>query len=582
MADVDLGPASVARVREAADIVEVVGDHVRLTRRGRRWVGLCPFHEEKTPSFSVDPERGLYYCFGCHAGGDTIRFVMEMENLDFPAAVELLARRFGVELPRRTPGARRRSEEAEKIRGLLDEAQRYFAERLRAAEGAAARRELERRGFGPETWETFGFGYAPDAWDGLLKHLLRRHTQGAIVNAGLAVVGERSGRPYDRFRKRITFPIRGTDGRLVAFGGRALGDDEPKYLNSPEGPLFHKRSTLFMLAEARRFMAEAGHAVVVEGYFDCLSLHRVGIRQAVATLGTALTPEHARLLRRLAPRVLLCYDGDAAGRKAAVTGAEVLLGAGVETAIVVLPPGQDPDDIVRERGSEGFRALLEEPTPVLDFLLADMPADPRSRRRVGAGLAPMFGAIPDAVMRYSLLEELARRLDLPLDVLQEHARRRPSGASRREADPSRPRGAGLPPGERELIRILLECDASWRQRILPVVDVELLESTQARRIVELLRSARGDVAADAVRALVDAADDPALVQVVAELSMAESPPLSETGIRSQVNVLLKRQAELRSRALQPLIEAAVERGDDEEVARLQEEKRRIRLERPSL
>ena len=331
MADFDINRDAVARIRELADIVEVVGDHVRLKKRGRSWEGLCPFHEEKTPSFSVDAEKGLYYCFGCHQGGDVFKFVMQLDNLNFPEAVENLARRFGVQLPPRSPEARKRREAGERQRTLLEEAQHFFVSRLEDAEGSTARSELERRGFAKESWRDFGFGYAPDDWRRLLDHLTKRHPEGALIEAGLAVRPESGTAPYDRFRNRLTFPIRSGDGALIAFGGRILGDGEPKYLNSPESTLFHKRSTLFCLDRARRAMADAARALVVEGYFDCLSLHRVGVEYAVATLGTALTTDHARLLkRRLGTEglAMLCYDADSAGRRAAATGASVRVPSG--------------------------------------------------------------------------------------------------------------------------------------------------------------------------------------------------------------------------------------------------------------
>jgi DNA primase len=298
MADFDLGRDTVEQVRDAADLVEVVGEHVRLRKRGRKYEGLCPFHDEKTPSFSVDPDKGLYYCFGCNRGGDVFKFVMEVERLSFPETVERLAGRFGVALPPRSPETRRRREEADRIRSLLEEAQQFFTEQLGSSAGTAARRELQRRGFEPATWSEFGFGWAPDDWRQLTEHLVRRHPQGSLIAAGLTVEASSGGSPYDRFRKRITFPIRAADGKMVAFGGRILGDGEPKYLNSPESVLFHKRSTLFCLDRARPAIRQSGEAIVVEGYFDCLSLHRAGIHHVVATLGTALSADHARLLRR--------------------------------------------------------------------------------------------------------------------------------------------------------------------------------------------------------------------------------------------------------------------------------------------
>ncbi len=581
MADVDLGPATMARLREAADIVEVVSEHVALKRRGRRWTGLCPFHQEKTPSFSVDPERGLYYCFGCQAGGDVIRFVMELEHLSFPEAVRHLAGRFGVTLPEATPEAARRARAAERARGLLAEAQAWFREQLLSPAGSAARAELQRRGFARESWEEYGFGFAPNDWRALLDHLRKRHTEGAILEAGLAVTSERGGSPYDRFRNRITFPIHGGDGRIVAFGGRALGDTEPKYLNSPEGPLFHKRSTLFMLHRARRPMADAGHALVVEGYFDCLSLHRAGFAQAVATLGTALTPDHARILKNLTGRVLLCYDADAAGRRAAASGARVLLAAGLQVAVVALEAGRDPDDVIREEGPEAFGSLLERPQPLVDFLCADLPPDPAGRRRVGAELAPLLGSARDSSQRYQLLEDLARKLDLPYEVVREHAGR--AGGPRGEpAGPAGrvPAGEAIPPGELELARILLLCGAERRRRILECMDASLLENARVRELVERLGALEGDSDGDAVEVLLRESADPELSRLLAALTASDLPEPDERRIRLQVGMLLRRQADLRARRLQEAIREAEARGDLAEIERLQAEKLRIRREIP--
>ncbi len=232
MTDFDLGPEVIARVREASDVVSVISDQVRLKRRGRTWEGLCPFHEEKTPSFTIDAEKGLYHCFGCHAGGDVFNFVMAQQNFNFPEAVEYLARRFGVDLPARSPGAQKRRRDEERQRSILEEAQRWFVDQLSSAGGAEAARELERRGFPKSSWASFGFGWAPDEWRGLVESLRARHPEGVLANAGLIVQPESGKSPYDRFRKRLMFPIRSGDGRLVAFGGRILGGGEPKSPNS--------------------------------------------------------------------------------------------------------------------------------------------------------------------------------------------------------------------------------------------------------------------------------------------------------------------------------------------------------------
>jgi len=577
MGDFDLAPEVIDRVRDAADIVSVVSDQVRLKKRGRTWEGLCPFHEEKTPSFSVDAEKGLYYCFGCHQGGDVFKFVMAVQSFNFPEAVEYLARRFGVELPARSPGAGRRRKEAERQRSILDEAQRWFVAQLETPGGEPARKELERRGFGRDTWRDFGFGWAPDAWRDLLDHLLPRHPEGVLADAGLLVRPEKGNRPYDRFRKRLMFPIRSGDGRLIAFGGRILGEGEPKYLNSPEGALFHKRSTLFALDRARKAIASTGEVIVVEGYFDCLSLHRVGISNVVATLGTALTPEHGKLLRRLLGpdgRVLLCYDADSAGQRAAATGAGVLLQAGIEVAVITIEGGKDPDDVVREGGVEAFRALAKTPAPLLDFLLADAPGDPAQRRKVGLGLAPLVCSAANPATRQNLIEELARRINLrPRDV--ESAGRAPGrrGGPSRDAETPAARN-DVPPGERDLARILLEGSPSIRTRAVEIVEPAMIEDERVRTLFELAGEWGADT--DVATRVMTEAEDEAVRTLVARLCAGDGPEVTDEGAEATLVQVARRQRQAKARALQEAIEEAAQAGDFERLAELQQEKIRLR------
>jgi DNA primase len=580
MADFELDRDVIARVREAVDAVELVSDHVRLRRRGRTWEGLCPFHDEKTPSFSVDPEKGLYFCFGCGAGGDVFKLVMELENLSFPEAVEMLARRYGVPLPPRSPGARRRREEGEKLRSILEEAQHWFVERLAAADAAPARAELERRGFAPHTWSDFGFGWAPDDWRCLLGAMRRRHPEGVLVNAGLAVQPEAGRSPYDRFRNRLMFPIRGRDGGLIAFGGRVMGDGEPKYLNSPESPVFSKRATLFCLDRARLSISRGAEAIVVEGYFDCLSLQREGIANAVATLGTSLTPEHARVLRRLLGadgRVLVCFDADAAGRRAASGAAQVLLEAGVEVAVVTLREGKDPDDVIRDLGIEAFRQMMATPTPLLEFLLEDLPADPAERRRAGLGLAPLVCSASDPAVRQNLIEELARRLNLRARDVEERGRQ---PGSRRGA--GEPAGSGLrrpplPPGERDLARLLLAGPVAIRGRARSEIDPELLVDQRVRSLVRLAGAIADET--DLAAHVMSACEDEPTRSLVAELCARGLPDPDEKAAGTTFRVILERQRRERARALQEAIERASADGDLERLAALQAEKVELRRHR---
>jgi DNA primase len=583
MIDADLNPQVIAQVRDATDLVEVASDHVKLKKRGRKYEGLCPFHEEKTPSFSIDPEKGLFYCFGCHAGGDAIKFVMELERLSFPEAVERLARQFGVHLPPASPDARRRRQTSDRLRTVLEEAQHWFTEQLDAPAGAGARSELERRGYGKETWRDFGFGYAPDDWRQLLDHLERRHPQGVIIEAGLAVQPDSGKNPYDRFRGRLTFPVRDSEGRLIAFGGRILGEGEPKYLNSPESALFHKRSTLFCLDRARRAIADDAEAVVVEGYFDCFSLHLVGITNVVATLGTALTSDHARLLRRRLGadgRVVLCYDADSAGRRAAATGARVLLEAGVAVAVVGLPPGTDPDDIIRTRGGDAMREMLGNPSSLVEFLVQDLPDERTARQRGAADLAVLVGSARDPHIRDELFMELTQRMGFSEDVLRDLARRM---GGQRGADRSPRAGPSLGSGELFLARIILDGGPRWRRLVADQVDPTHRGDERLGRLIEKLKIFSADEAnedRDFIRWLQDSTVDDELMVLVAEVSAGSGPELSEESIRLQLQRVMLEQWKAQAHEITAAVRHAADREDLEAVADLQRKLVELKSRKP--
>ncbi len=583
MIDADLNPQVIAQVRDATDLVEVASDHVKLKKRGRKYEGLCPFHEEKTPSFSIDPEKGLFYCFGCHAGGDAIKFVMELERLSFPEAVERLARQFGVHLPPASPDARRRRQTSDRLRTVLEEAQHWFTEQLVAPAGAGARSELERRGYGKETWRDFGFGYAPDDWRQLLDHLERRHPQGVIIEAGLAVQPDSGKSPYDRFRGRLTFPVRDSEGRLIAFGGRVLGEGEPKYLNSPESALFHKRSTLFCLDRARRAIADDAEAVVVEGYFDCFSLHLVGITNVVATLGTALTSDHSRLLRRRLGadgRVVLCYDADSAGRRAAATGARVLLEAGVAVAVVGLPPGTDPDDIIRTRGGDAMREMLGNPSSLVEFLVQDLPDERTARQRGAADLAVLVGSARDPHIRDELFMELTQRMGFSEDVLRDLARRM---GGQRGADRSPRAGTSLGSGELFLARIILDGGPRWRRLVADQVDPAHRGDERLGRLIEKLKIFSADEAnedRDFIRWLQEATVDDELMVLVAEVSAGSGPELSEESIRLQLQRVMLEQWKAQAHEITAAVRHAADREDLEAVADLQRKLVELKSRKP--
>jgi len=416
LGNVDLSRELVEAVREAADIAAVASDHTRLTRKGRDWQGLCPLHKEKTPSFHVDPDRGLFYCFGCGAGGDAIKLHMLLTGDDFPAAIEALALRHGVPVRQRT---KRRHHDEPDADGALAAAAEWFAGELRRTE--APRRYLDRRRVPGELVERYEVGYAPDGWTGLYDALRGRVPERDLEAAGL--IGRSSRGTYiDRFRNRLMFPVRNPAGRLVGFGGRTLGEDDVKYLNTAETGRFHKGELLYGLFQSRRAIRDGGRAVLVEGYFDVLGATAAGVDGAVATMGTALTPEQARLLARYSEEVVVAYDGDEAGERAHRRALPLLLGAGIAVYRASFPAGHDPDSLRLAEGPEAVaRAVREAPDGVLQELERMTPEaacrEPRPQARAASDVAELLGRLPDPVLRYGYARRAAERLDLPVEVL---------------------------------------------------------------------------------------------------------------------------------------------------------------------
>ena len=456
------------RIRDATDIVDLVSEHVQLTRRGRNFLGLCPFHEEKTPSFNVNPDRQFYHCFGCGAGGDVFKFIQEIDRVTFVEAVKFLAERAGIALPERSGPSREETEAADELYRANDLAQKYFHHLLLNDDGGtSARTYLQTRRLSGDTIERFGLGYAPPEWDALLKVAGRRGLSPQVLErAGLALPRSTGSGHYDRFRDRIAFPIANLSNRTIAFGARALQpDQEPKYLNSPETPIYHKGRVLYGLSNTRDAIRRQDAVLVVEGYMDLISLAQADIQHVVATSGTAMTEDHCRLLARFARQVVLLFDGDAAGSTAAMRGLEVILGTGLDARVVSLPAEHDPDTFVQAHGPDSLLKRAENAQSVLDFYLAQLAqqhdlSSIEGKAHTVERLKPLLAKPRDAVRRDLLLREVAGRLSLDEQSLRhdlQASMRRPQRPRMAPAEQS-PTPAPAPPRhELEFIGLLLNC-----------------------------------------------------------------------------------------------------------------------------
>jgi DNA primase len=424
----------VERVREHADIRRLVEGYIPLKKAGARWRALCPFHEEKTPSFYVSPVKGLFHCFGCGVGGDAFEFVKRVERVDFPDAVRLIAEKFGLPVPEARPRAAGRDDVATNdIYDVYREAAAYYERQLWEEElGKIAREYLVSRGFGEEWARKAGLGYAPPGWENLAGHLRKKGLPPAIAeHAGLIRKSQRSeGSHYDTFRGRILFPIHTPSGKVVAFGGRTLTNapDEPKYVNSPEHPAFHKGRTLYGLYFSRAAVDQRKFAILVEGYFDWLRLMQEGVENVVASCGTGFTKDHAGLLRRYTGKVLVNFDGDAAGRKAAMSAVEALFEADLACAVLRLPEGMDPDDYVRAQGKAAYLQALQRAFPALDFLMEELSSrhnlsTPHGKTQALNDLLPYLARIPSAIERSEYLPRIRDRFGIADDLLLSEVRR---------------------------------------------------------------------------------------------------------------------------------------------------------------
>ena len=569
---------SLERVKQAADIVEVVSAHTDLRRQGARWVGLCPFHEERTPSFSVDAQEKLYHCFGCGVGGDTIKFVEEKEGLGFAEAVELLADRYGVELEREKedPQAEARRQQRRRLGDLLDRTAAFYAAYLwESDEAAKAREYLAQRGLSEEVLRSFAVGFAPSAWD---KVLLRGQRAGFKVEelrgVGLVQRG-RGGGEYDRFRSRIMFPIRDRRGRTLGFGGRAMRSDQgAKYVNTAETDFFHKSQMLYGIDLAKAAIAKAGRAVVVEGYTDVLALHQAGIEEAVGVMGTSITEEQVAALSGMVDEVVLALDADGAGQEAMLRAQRIAAGRKMRLRVAAMPDGEDPAEMMAaEGGADRFRRLLDGAVELtafqVDLVLGRTDVgSPAERDGALAEVAPILAGMGESASRDELVRRVAERLDLePAMVMgrvvaAQPASGGPDGSSAAAGSAPAPRRSGeLTSRERRERALLAMCIA------LPDEGSEFLArleeghlSPLGARAAAWLRKHPDDPASDLPR------EDAELSGLIAELVIvAHDEPASSEAM--ELNFLL-----LEQRRIEAEIAAAGEQDDYEKRAALSRER----------
>lgn len=567
----------VDELRRTADIVRVISDHVSLKKMGLSWKGLCPFHKEKSPSFNVRQEPAVFHCFGCGEGGDVFKFVMLHERCSFPEAIETLAKRFGLRLPDNRSELGPELKQREELLQLLEAAAQHFTRVLWSAAGSGAREYLLGRGFKKETLERIRAGAARDSWDDLVNGLGRSFSQELLLTAGLVVPGKDGKRPYDRFRARAVFPILNEAGKVVGFGARALDGGEPKYLNSPETPVYQKSRLLYGLSWAREGIRREGRIVLMEGYLDVARALEHGVPEVVATCGTALTQAHARALRRFAPRVVLNFDQDEAGQQAAQKSFDALAGEGLEVHVVELPQGHDPDTYLKEFGAEAYRERLAQAPQFVEWLIARAAA--RHDTRTPTGKASYLNAVLPALVRVenaveraawmgvvadkggldrtAAAHELKRALQARTNVAVEQPAARPVSQPARR----------LLTAEKMLVSLIASGAEGARQALLELDETDVLGLYAGPLLLRAKALADGGRPLNAA-SLRDGVEDPELERLLSELSVRPEPT-GDASPLTCVREIKLRCMERRAEEIQHQLDLA---PGDESYARLSLEK----------
>lgn len=493
--------AFVERVSEQTDILRIVQGYVPLKRRGNRYWGCCPFHQEKTASFSVLPDKGFFYCFGCHAGGNAFKFISLIENISYFDAIKLQAEKLGIPLPerRRSPQEVAREREIQDLRKVNELARDFFHNCLTMTRmGERGKAYFAGRGIRQETIEEFQLGYAPPAWDKLSTAFLKRGIkQDFLLASGLCAERKQGGGLYDRFRGRVIIPIADERGRVVGFGGRVLGDSTPKYLNTPETVLFNKRKLLFGLDRSHRAIQQEGRAIVVEGYMDAISVFDAGVHNVVASLGTAFTPEHAKKLLHYAPEICFCYDSDEAGQKATIRALTIVRDTGARVRVIVVPDGKDPDEFIRKHGADAFRALVEKALPLVEYRLRYVLSHTNYDTLDGKVKAlhemmPVLAGIREAAVRSEYERRLAQTLMLDEGIVRSELRHYRPEVEEAVRQPIRKAVAKPDTALRKAGRLVIRMawqDAAVIAHLETIVPLEGIRDPAQREILTFLKTA---------------------------------------------------------------------------------------------
>jgi DNA primase len=575
----------IEEIRNRINIVDLVSEYITLKKAGRNYLGSCPFHKEKTPSFTVNAEKQIYHCFGCGEGGNAFSFLMKINNMTFPEAVRHLADKMGIVLPSRefTPEEKSRHDLRESLIRVNQLAAVFYAKTLRTAAGTRGRGYLEKRGIRPDIVDTFRLGYAPEGWRGLRDHLQKEKVALKHAEQAGLLVARGDGDAYDRFRGRLMFPIEDINGNVIAFGGRIIGEGEPKYLNSPESALYVKGRHLYGLARAKSAIRKDETLIIVEGYFDLLALWNAGISNVVATLGTALTREQVDLIRRYTGSVAVTFDTDAGGKAALERSMSLFLEKGLKARAVVLPDGKDPDEFVSRHGKDAFLEEIRRSRALVDYYIDEVIGTGRTldeRRDAWKAALPFIAGIADAVERGQFMRRVSERLGVDETLVRQEVGRLETSQRQPEAPPARRAASPLDPVELSLIQMMIENPARVaeidRDNVLACFASGALKNL-GESIVEGHRRGQTVRLAD----FIDRVDNPTVRERLLEATVSAGSPdgaLRDRIFDDTVRKIRQRWYKEKQRDLRIRLLRAQEAGDQDLCNRLLDEKERLRHE----